>query len=294
MLIASPEIERAVRYANKRGEVMVAAAADEPKLEQGDHANLLQPTGTASKLDSKRNKGLTVTAATAADTRASFAGRGSQISLASYGSYGSPIGSPGLLGAFPKNKTELERGSFEPVSPACDCRVAINGDSRFARLQGTSMAAPIVAGVAAMVGSINPGLTNAEVIRMIKVTSRRVGGWNENIGWGVLDADKAVAAAFGTDATAPRSKIKKAKGSGRVKLTWSGKDKGPKGVLVTGVASYDLYRVPSGGAAKRVKKGVTGLDATVSASAGDGFYTVAVDGAGNREKKPKKPDVLID
>lgn len=289
----SPEIERAVRYAYKHKAVMVAAAADTPSVEQGDPANLLQPTGTGPKLGSNRNRGLTVTAATAANTRASFAGRGTQISMAAYGSYGAAVGSPGLLGAFPKKKTELERGSFAPPVASCGCRVSFNGDDRFARLQGTSMAAPIVAGVVALVRETNPDLSNRQVIKLMKSTARRTGGWNENTGWGVVDANAALLEARGIDATAPRSKVRTAKGKGKVKLTWGGTDKGPKGVIRTQIAGYDLYRVTSDGSVKRVAKSLTGDSKTVSAVVGEGFYTVAVDGAGNREKKPKSPDVLV-
>jgi subtilisin family serine protease len=290
----SPEIERAVRYAWRHGAVMVAAAADEPTTEQGDPGNLLQPTGTASKLNSSRNRGLTVTAAAADNQRASFAGHGTQISLAAYGTYGTAIGSPGLLGAFPAKKTELERGSFEPPVPSCGCRVNFNGDDRFARLQGTSMAAPIVSGIVALVRTTNPDLSNRQVIRLMKTSATRTGGWNADTGWGVVNANAAVLGALSIDATPPRSKIHKAKTGGtKVKLTWSGTDKGPKGVRRSGVAGYDLYRVSADGTVTRVAKSLDGTSKTVSAITGAGFYTRAVDGAGNRENKPKSPDVVV-
>lgn len=289
----SPEIERAIRYAYKHDAVMVAAAADTPSVEQGDPANLLQPTGTAPKLDSSRSRGLTVTASTATDTRASFAGRGTQVSIAAPGTYGSAIGSAGLLGAFPTKTTELERGSFQPPVPSCGCRVTFGGDDRFARLQGTSMAAPIVAAIVALVRQTNPDLSNRQVIRLVKETARRSGGWDENLGWGVVNGNAALLSALDTDATAPRSRVRKATGKGKVKLAWAGTDKGPKRVRRTGIVSYELYRV-SGGVAKRVAKNLTSDSRTVSAASGTGYYTVAIDGAGNREKKPKSPDVVVD
>src|SRR4051794_10984728 len=89
---------KALQYADAKGAVLVAAAADEPVREQGYPADLLQPSDTGGDLS--RNFGLSVTAANATDARASFAGRGGQISMAAYGTYG-PGGSPGLLGAFP-------------------------------------------------------------------------------------------------------------------------------------------------------------------------------------------------
>ena len=59
------------------------------------------------------------------------------------------------------------------------------------------MAAPQVTAVAAMVRHLNPDLTAAEVIELIKRTARRAGGggWNTELGWGILDAGAAIAAA---------------------------------------------------------------------------------------------------
>lgn len=291
---ASPEIRHAVRYAFEHDAVMIAAAADEPRSDQGDPANLLQPTGTGRILNSSRSRGLTVTAATAENKRAAFAGRGSQISLAASGTYGSAEGAPGLLGAWPANETTIERGSFQPPTPPCNCRATINGDNRYARIQGTSMAAPLVSGVVAMVRQLNPDLDNRAVIRLIKRTAKRSGGWTNDLGWGMLDSGKALRAARNSDVRAPRSRVKTVKDSGtKVKLTWVGYDSGPKGVRVSKVAKYDLYRLPANGAAPvRVRR--TKLEfATVTAAAGDGFYTVAIDGSGNREKAPRRPDVIV-
>src|SRR5205823_3309051 len=72
--------QRAINYAYAHHVTMVAAAADNAVTEQGDPANALQPTGTGSVLGS--GKGLSVTAADYDDHRPSFAGYGSQISLA--------------------------------------------------------------------------------------------------------------------------------------------------------------------------------------------------------------------
>ena len=81
----SQSVRDAVDYAFAHNVVMAAAAADSAIAEQGYPANLLQPTGTGPDLAA--GKGLSVTAADASDARASFAGQGSQISLAAYGAY---------------------------------------------------------------------------------------------------------------------------------------------------------------------------------------------------------------
>lgn len=289
----SAEIKRAIRYAARRDAVMVAAAADEPRTEQGDPANLLQPTGTGRSLNSKKALGITVTAATIDNHRAAFAGRGSQISLASYGAYGSGVTSPGLLGAFPANTTELETGSFVPPSPPCSCRVVVDGDARFARIAGTSMAAPLVAGVAGAMRNLNSDLSGAEIAKILKKTANRPGSrWNSDTGWGVMNAGRAMRSARNADRRAPRSRIKSAKGNGTVTLTWTGTDNGPAGVRVSGIKYYDIYRVTAGGGAVRVKR-VKGTSVSVTGAPGDRFYTVAVDKAGNKEKPPKRGDALV-
>ena len=103
----------------------------QPVEEQGDPANELQPTGTGPDLNAGR--GLSVTAADFNDQRAPFAGRGSQISLAAYGSFAAAIGPDGLIGDFPGNPTrDRVHGGILFPQPACDCRTQLGSDNRFA------------------------------------------------------------------------------------------------------------------------------------------------------------------
>src|SRR5436190_3682568 len=70
---------------------------------------------------------------------------------------------------------------------------------------GTSLSAPIVAGVAALVISVNPSLTGAQVQDILKGSADDLGapGWDPSYGWGRVNAYKAVlAAAGGTPPTA--------------------------------------------------------------------------------------------
>ena len=77
-----------------------------------------------------------------------------------------------------------------------------NGTDTF---NGTSMAAPHVAGVVALILSVNPGLTAQEVNTIIESTAQKVGGysysnnsnrsngtWNNEMGYGLVDAYAAV------------------------------------------------------------------------------------------------------
>lgn len=59
-------------------------------------------------------------------------------------------------------------------------------NNMYAVARGTSFAAPFFSGVAAMVMSINPALTAAQVVEVLKTTAddRGNSGWDESFGWG--------------------------------------------------------------------------------------------------------------
>jgi subtilisin family serine protease len=285
-------IADALDYAYDRGVVLVAAAADDAVEEQGDPANYLQPTGTGANVDV--GKGLVVTAATYDDRRASYAGFGSQISLAAYGTINERSGPPGLLGAFPAQQTELERSSFVPPSPPCRCRTSFQGDDRYAYLQGTSMAAPQVAATGALIRKLNPDLPIQRVLRIIKDRARRAAGgsWSPDLGWGILDAGAAVQTARDTDLRAPTSTVRApSRTRGRsVTLRLHGRDGGPPGVLVSGLSKYRVYRSTDG--RRPVKIAVTRksrLKLKARRGARYAFYVQAVDKAGNVQAFPAKP-----
>ena len=244
----APESEkRAIDYAYRHNVTLVAAAADQAVSEQGDPANILQPTGTGATLAS--GKGLSVTAADFDDRRASFAGFGSQISIAAYGAfrYGQPAaGPPGLLGAFPANTTDIET-----ELPPCGCRTTFQGDRRYAYLQGTSMAAPLVTAIAALVHHANPGLHASDVIRVLEQTATRPAGsgWSSELGWGIVNAGAAVAAGRAIDRTRPRSRLRaprRVRGRRTFRLRWTGRDPAPAGLTASGVSRYEVWRSVDG------------------------------------------------
>jgi subtilisin family serine protease len=210
---AAPESEvRALDYAAQHKVVLVAAAADSPVTEQGDPANVLQPAGTGSNI--AKGIGLDVTAAQFGAQHASFAGVGSEISLAAYGAFnpnssslvacmGQPIG---ILGAYPSTLTQLE----EPPDPAA-CRVSLGGSTNYATVAGTSMAAPQVAAVGAMMRALNPYASLTDLLEIIKRTAQRPAGtgWSSDNGWGILNADAALDATRHLDRLAPVSRIRR-------------------------------------------------------------------------------------
>jgi serine protease len=291
---ASP-IVRAIDYAVAHGVVLVAAAADEPVQEQGDPSNVLQPTGTGS--DITQGKGLSVTAAEFAGDRAPFAGYGSQVSMAAFGSYGGAGGPRGIFGAFPANQTELEQVSL--TSAGCRCRTTFRADNRYAYVQGTSMAAPMVTAVAAVVRRLNPDLSALDIVHLLKQTATRPAGtgWTADLGWGILDGGAAAAVARTIDRRAPTSSVRAADRvvSGRsVLLTVKRDDKAPAGCVPSGVRRVELWRGTNGAAARRIALSVADkVRVSVKRGSRYRYFTIAVDAAGNREAVPSRADTTV-
>jgi hypothetical protein len=76
---------------------------------------------------------------------------------------------------------------------------------RYGYAEGTSFAAPVVAGGAALVRGVNPRLTAPQAADVLRRTARQTfgSGWNSRTGVGVVDLAGAVALARRYDVTAP-------------------------------------------------------------------------------------------
>ncbi len=290
----SAALELAIDRAVAAGVVLVTSAGNSGEIDQGAPASLLQP-GNAP--DIAAGRGLVVTAADFYDRRAGT-GQGNQISLAAYGFFQESGGPPGIISTFPGNPTAFESGL---LGAGCGCRRTVGGDPRYAYLLGTSMAAPQVAAVAAMVGNLNPFLSAAEKIRLIKENARRSGGWNSDLGWGILDAGRAVDAARRIDRSPPSSEARAKKGVRRgarsrkaaLRVRWSGSDRaGATGLVPSGVARYDLYMKRDRGRYRRVRRGTGRRSALLRLRPGVyRLYTRAHDRSGNLEGRPRRADV---
>jgi serine protease len=296
---AAPAAEvRALDYAAAHKVVLVAAAADYPGSEEGDPANVVQPAGTGQNING--GIGLDVTAADFRGARASFAGFGSEISLAAFGAVepdafagagAGPEPEPGLFGAFPGTLTQLE------LSPSpCYCRTSFGGDNRYAYLQGTSMAAPQVAATAAMMRVLNPYASLHDVLRLLKQTATRTGGWSSDLGWGILNAGAALDAIRRLDRLAPVSRLRAPARTRSLTftLTWSGHDQTRPGLIASGIDYYDVY-VVTPGAGRRLLAGTRRHSLRFTGRRGRrySFYSVAVDRAGNREAHPVRVTTVV-
>ncbi|MBF6620728.1 MAG: S8 family serine peptidase [Patulibacter sp.] len=286
-------IRDALQDAADEGVVLVAAGADAPTQEQGYPANVLQPTGSGAKLS--RGLGLSVTAALSNGARAGFAGRGSQVSVAGFGAFATLGGPPGILGAFPAGRVAYEQPSGDGNAPVA-VRTQLRGDNRYAYEAGTSMATPMVAGVAALVRHANPYLSAAEIVRVIKQSASRSGGWNADTGWGVVDAFAAVDRGRKLDRRAPVVKLRsrsRSVRSSRVSLAWTASDKSPKPQVGSGVRTVEVWRSVDGAKFRRVGSSTSG-SLRVSVPKGRVRFAVrGVDRAGNRGKIASRTTVVL-
>jgi len=276
----------------------VSAAADDPIEDQGYPASALQPTGTGP--DIAAGRGLSVTAADFLDRRAPFAGRGTQISMAAYGTYeGSDNdGPPGIFGAFTSALNALDTGALAQGRP-CRCRTTFNADARYAYLQGTSMAAPMVAAAAALMRHLNPDMGATEIARLLKQTARRPAGtaWTPELGWGILDAGAALALARTLDRRPPVSKLRRMpRRTHRARLTlrWTGKDQPRAGIPKSGLSGVELWRAVDERKPRRLLSTKRhAIPVQLQRGHRYRFFTIGVDKAGNREPAPKAADVTL-
>jgi len=164
--------QKAIDYAHARGAVIVVASGND-----GIGTDDYGPAGADGVL--------TVAATDRDDARAGFSNWGAAIDLAA----------PGVdVLSLRARRTDLMRDipgvEYEPNA------AFVGEDARYYRASGTSFAAPIVAGVASLLLSADPSLTNVEVERMLTQSARDIEhpGRDQYTGYGLVDARAALAA----------------------------------------------------------------------------------------------------
>jgi subtilisin family serine protease len=126
--------------------------------------------------------------------------------------YSFPADYPGVLAVGAVNSSgQVSSFSSENLSvqvAAPGVRVPAQGrDGTYWYVSGTSPACALTAGVVALIKAKYPGLTDSQVISAItsstRPSTRPAGGWDEQIGFGLVDADAALTAAGHLAAAAP-------------------------------------------------------------------------------------------
>lgn len=201
--------QNAVNVARSRGAVVVVAAGN-----GSSNAALTSPASC--------NGVVTVAATGRTGARASYSNFGSIVSLAA-------PGGDGPQGVLSTSNTGLS-------APAADAYLSY---------QGTSMAAPHVAGVAALMFSINPGLSPDQVGSILKATARSFPTTCSGCGTGIVDAALAVNVAAGTvPAPAPIGQLQEVEPNGTL-ATAQPLSSLPVQVngTIGGIGDIDFYKV---------------------------------------------------
>ncbi len=161
----------AISYANSKGALVVVAAGND-----GIDVSDFSPAGIPGAI--------TVAATDHNDRRATFSNFGAQVDIAA----------PGIeVLSLRARQTDLMLLADDTYYPGTNI---IGEDQLYYHLSGTSFSAPFVAGVAALLFSINQDLTPDQVKRMILQSARDIEepGFDWLSGYGMLDAAAATKA----------------------------------------------------------------------------------------------------
>lgn len=153
------------------------------------------------------------TSSTVANAAQYFQSRGGVVTVAAgnEGAFESSPDNPYVLTVSGTDSRDLlyawsNTGNNVDVAAPGSAYTTVRG-AGYSAASGTSIAAPIVAGIAALLFSANPALTGDEVQTLIKQSSDDVGpaGWDTGFGWGRVNAAHAVTLASGDspDSTPP-------------------------------------------------------------------------------------------
>jgi len=165
-------VQDAIDYADSNGVLVFVAAGN-----TAENIDAIGPAGL--------DKVITVAATGLDDSRAPFSNWGKRVDIAAPGMHVKSIRSRQTDFRFTSLDGAYRRGS-----------AILDADRRAYRADGTSFAAPLVAGVASLIWSQNPELTHIEVRRMLEQSARDIDtpGRDQYTGYGLLDAAAALAA----------------------------------------------------------------------------------------------------
>lgn len=167
-------LERAFAYAQEKGVLVVVASGN-----QGSDTTKIEPANQPGTL--------VVAATQPDDKRVGFSNWGQKVNLAA----------PGIdVLSLRAHKTDLVQTTALDPTKTKPGEAIVGEDRAYYRAAGTSFSAPLVAGVASLMLAKNPGLTAAQLDRMLRMSADDIEapGWDQLTGYGRLNARKALEA----------------------------------------------------------------------------------------------------
>jgi subtilisin family serine protease len=188
--------------------------------------------------------GLSVAAIRPNGAAARFSTHNRFVSLAAPGAGRSGCAN-GVVSALPANA-----GTDWDKPDSCSRLLTDPSGARFAYAEGTSFAAPLVSGLAALVWQVEPRLASEQVGEVLTRSARqtRGRGWNEFTGRGVVDGRAATRLARTFDVTAPRARASASRvGSSVFVRLLRTRDRTERGRELAGRVTYNLVVSRNGG-----------------------------------------------
>jgi subtilisin family serine protease len=237
----TPTLARALALAFLNDVLPVAASGN-----TGNSGNTLQfPAAVLGGTRGAPGIGLSVGATKPDGQPADFSTHNRYVSIAAPGA--AEDCTKGVLSTLPAS-TGTEWDIVPPNT--CPSEILPFGGYRFAYGQGTSFAAPIVSGIAALVWQVEPRLASEQVAEVLDRSARQtVGrGWNEYTGAGIVDGKAATDLARAYDVTSPRAKGRASRSGGSVTVRLRKvKDRSESGRELAGHVTYGLLVSRDGG-----------------------------------------------
>ncbi|HLM10598.1 MAG TPA: S8 family serine peptidase [Thermoleophilaceae bacterium] len=224
---------------------VLPVAASGNNAERAQNPNPLEfPAAALGGIRGGRGIGLSVAATTPNGGHAGFSTHNDFVSLAAPGASGGTC-EFGVFSTLPRNPlTDWDR------SGSCSRILVDASGARFAYGEGTSFAAPIASGIAALVWQVERRLASEQVAEVLTRSARQTigGGWNEFTGSGIVDGQAASALARAYDVTPPRARAKALRRPGnRVKIAVArSRDRTEAGRELAGRVTYGLLASPDG------------------------------------------------
>ena len=232
----------ALAYAAQKDVLIVAAAGN--NFQSGNAVQY--PAAAVGGLKGSWGQGLSVGATDPFGDHAPFSSANDFVSVAAPGAGAGDCGD-GVFSTIPTNLTTLWD---DPNSGRCTRVVTelSTGNGRYGYGEGTSFAAPLVAGAAALARNVNPQMSAEQTADVIRRSATRTSSaaWNRFTGAGILDVPRALALARAYDTAHPVPSLNVTPVTSGLSVVLSGHDAAGPMSSPSGITSFRLERSTDG------------------------------------------------